>query len=179
MTDPLLDHSHPMPSPQMNEESTMNESSSKSPTDNTDADAMRRAKVADLQRRRSSVGASTTDPRSESTLAPATATSRGANSRKSVGQASKIAATAMGMTAMLAIVGGMSVAAQRKAAATPTPATAPAQVIVVIHPAGPAGAATPTAVQAPGKAIALSAQPVVRQAAAASAAPVAKTSGSH
>jgi hypothetical protein len=85
----------------------------------------------------------------------------------------------MGMTAMLAIVGGMSVAAQRKANATPTPATAPAQVIVVIHPAGPAGAATPTAVQAPGKAIALSAQPVVRQAAAASAAPVAKTSGSH
>jgi hypothetical protein len=162
----------------MMEPEIMNESANTTAGDATDADAdaVRRAKVDALQRRRTVAA----DPSAARRQAATTAPQRNGASRNGVAQGSKIAATAMGMTAMLAIVGGMSIAAQRKTNAAPTPA-APAQVVVVIHPAAPgaAGAATgATGVQTPGRAIALSAQPVVRQA-ASSAAPVAKTSGSH
>jgi hypothetical protein len=169
MTDELHERPYPMLPNQMMEHPIMNESNTA-----TEADAVRRAKVADLQRRRAASAGSQSAVGSSAVPTPRTA-----GSRAGVAQGSKIAATAMGMTAMLAIVGGMTIAAQRTTNAAPTPPTAPAQVIVVIHPAGSSGAAaTPTGVQTPAKAIALSAQPVARQA-AASAAPVAKTSGSH
>jgi hypothetical protein len=179
MTDELHERLPAMSPNQMMEHQIMNEITTNTTidtaADTTAADVARRAKVADLQRRRASSGGQTSDVRS-----PA-ATPTSTRSRNGVAQGSKIAATAMGMTAMLAIVGGMSIAAQRKTNAAPTPTTAPVQVVVVIHPAvsgvaGTAGAST--GVQTPGKAIALSAQPVARQA-TPSAAPVAKTSGSH
>jgi hypothetical protein len=159
----------------MMEPTTMNESANTAAAGAADGDAVRRAKVEELQRRRAAAA-----DRSIGQAQTATAPQRSGASRKGVAQGSKIAATAMGMTAMLAIVGGMSIAAQRKTNAAPTPA-APAQVVVVIHPAASGvGGTTGTVpgVQTPGKAIALSAQPVVRQA-APSAAPVAKTSGSR
>jgi hypothetical protein len=141
-----------------------------------DAAALRRAKVEALQQRRAAAAGdeATTEHRTASR-------SRG---RKSVAQGSKIAATAVGITAMLGLVGAMGAAA--KASATPAaPATAvPAQVVVVIHPAGSASTSPMTAtatgavLASSTQPIALSAQPVVRQA-AASTAPVAKTHGSR
>jgi hypothetical protein len=144
-----------------------------------DADAARKAKVEELQRRRAAKAE-----------APAAVTvpadSRG-SARKGVGQGSKIAATAFGMTAMLGLVGAMGAAAQKGSNTTvPVPA-APAQVVVVLHPAatdpaaatGAATAGAPSVVPATaGQPIVLSAQPVVRQAPAA-AAPAGKTSGSR
>jgi hypothetical protein len=141
-----------------------------------DAAAMRRAKVEALQQRRATAAGdnATNDNR----------TAPQSKGRKSVAQGSKIAATAVGITAMLGLVGAMGAAA--KASATPAaPAAAvPAQVVVVIHPAAgtstsPVAAnATGAVVAAPTQPIALSAQPVVRQA-AASPAPAAKTHGSR
>jgi hypothetical protein len=140
-----------------------------------DAAAMRRAKVEALQQRRATAAGD--DATNDNRTAPQ---SKG---RKSVAQGSKIAATAVGITAMLGLVGAMGAAA--KASATPAaPAAAvPAQVVVVIHPAAAstspvAATATGAAVAAPTQPIALSAQPVVRQA-AASTAPAAKTHGSR
>lgn len=140
----------------------------------TDADELRRAKVAALQQRR----AQTAPP-----AATAVASDR-PRRRKSVAQGSKIAATAIGMTTMFGLVAAMGAAANNSAAAAPAVApapVAPAQVVVVIHPAGAAGstaAATPAGVQlASAQPIALSAQPVVRQA-PASPAPAATTRGS-
>jgi hypothetical protein len=159
------------------------------PTDlNTDADELRRAKVAALQQRRASAtptaDVASTDIRRR---------------RKSPAQGSKIAATAIGLTTMLGLVAAMGAAtsnssaaapAASAAAAVPAAPVAPAQVIVMIHPAGsgsPVVAATtagaqPAAVQpAAVQPIVLSAQPIVRQASASPAqapAPAATTRGS-
>jgi hypothetical protein len=138
-----------------------------------DAEAVRLAKVAALQQRRAS-----------SAPAAGTTTSR-SKRRKSVAQGSKIAATAIGLTTMFGLVAAMGAAANNSSAAAtavaPAP-IAPANVVVVIHPAGAAGstaAVTPAAgVQlATTQPIALSAQPIVRQA-PASPAPAATTRGS-
>jgi hypothetical protein len=148
----------------------------------TDADALRRAKVEALQQRRAGAAAATSSP--------AAARGHRPSRRKSVAQGSKIAATALGVTAMLGMVYAMGAAANNATAAAataPAAAAAPAQVVVVIHPAagtGVAAAATATAnanagaVQAAStQPIALSAQPTVRQA-PASQAPAATSRGS-
>jgi hypothetical protein len=141
-------------------------------------DAARRAKVEELQRRRAA--------KAEAPAAVTAPADNRGSARKGVGQGSKIAATAFGMTAMLGIVGAMGAAAQKASNTTvPVPA-APAQVVVVLHPAatdaaatGAATASTPNVVPAnSSQPIVLSAQPVVRQAPAASA-PAGKTNGSR
>jgi hypothetical protein len=143
----------------------------------TDADAVRRAKVEALQQRRAQT-------------APPAASKVAGNRprRKSVAQGSKIAATAIGMTTMFGLVAAMGAAANNAnttaAVAAPAP-VAPAQVVVMIHPAGSAspvaanvvGAQAATAQPASATPIVLSAQPIVRQA-PASPAPAAKTNGS-
>ncbi len=113
-----------------------------------------------------------------SSAAPA-ATAR----RRSTATGSKIAAVGVGMTVMFGLVGAMALA-QNRGSSTPQPVqpTAPAQIVVVIHPGTASGAGTATGtgvptVNASSKPIQLAAQPVVRQAPAQ--APAAKTSGSR
>lgn len=148
--------------------------------DDAAAEAARLAKVAALQQRRSAGTGRTTAPAAKATTAPA--------GRKGVAQGSKIAITALSMSAMFAIVGVMGAAAQQNdSTPAPTPTAAP-QIVVVIHQAGDTGTANGTAaangtVAANGTATAsqpvvLTAQPVVRQA-PASQAPAAKSNGSR
>lgn len=111
-------------------------------------------------------------------------------------QNARIAATGLGVATMFGLIGVMGYAA--RSSATPQPAVVaqpPAQVTVVIHrnpaPSAATVVATGTpvdtvavaAVAAPAAPIALTAQPVVRQAPAAQApatqAPVVKTNGSR
>jgi hypothetical protein len=153
----------------------------------TAADALRRAKVEELQRKRAaSTGA---QGRSPAPVADGPVPIGRATGRKGVATGSKIAAAGFGMATMLGLVGAMGFA-QNNSGSTGTPQVIPpAQVVVVIHPAttvataggvpGATAAATPAVVAAaPNQPIVLNAQPVVRQA-PASQAPVAKTSGSH
>lgn len=110
----------------------------------------------------------------------------------------KIAAAGFGLATMLGLVGAMGYTNRPANAAQPAaqPAaalTAPPPIVVVIHrnqqvagsatgvpqlPAAPAGASTAVAVSAPAAPIALTAQPVVKQAPAAQA-PTAATHGSR
>lgn len=151
---------------------------------NTAADALRRAKVEELQRKRA---ASAGTQARTSVPEPGAAAGRGSG-RRGVATGSKIAAAGFGMATMLGLVGAMGFA-QKNSGSTVTPQVIPpAQVVVVIHPAtttpgataaatpGATAAATPVAA-APNQPIVLNAQPVVRQA-PASQAPAAKTSGS-
>ena len=101
--------------------------------------------------------------------------------KRSTATGSKIAAAGVGMTVMFGLVGAMALA-QNRGAAVPQPVqpTAPAQIVVVIHPGAASGTGTATGVptvNASSKPIQLAAQPVVRQAPAQ--APAAKTSGSR
>ncbi len=99
--------------------------------------------------------------------------------RRKPAAGAKIAAAGVGMTVMFGLVGAMALA-QNRGSSTPQPAapTAPAQIVVVIHPGTATGAVTGTpTVNASSKPIQLAAKPVVRQAPAQ--APAAKTSGSR
>ena len=156
-------------------DTTMNDSTMNGTGATADADALRRAKVAALQRRRGS-----TDTGETAQRAAVSSPSVRGGTRAGVAQGSKIAATAIGMTAMFGIVAGMTIAAQRKTNSAPAVTPAPAQVVVVIHPAASSAAAVAPAAgpTTAGQPIVLSAQPTVRQAASAGA-PVAKTNGSH
>jgi hypothetical protein len=113
-----------------------------------------------------------------------TARTTGSN-RVGAAQGSKIAVAGLGLATMFGLVGIMGYA-NKTTAVPPAPApvaAAPAQVVVVIHPAdGHAGAAAPAVATpvaaAPAQPIVLSAQPTVRQA-PASPAPAAQTNGSR
>jgi hypothetical protein len=123
--------------------------------------------------------------------------------RASIGQGSKVAAVGAGVATMLGLVAAMGWADRPSTDLTSTdltstgltatvaaPTPAPAQVVVVIHPAGgsPAPAidtsGAPTAPTAPGSVvvpsapIVLTAQPTVRQA-PVSTAPTGQTNGSR
>lgn len=152
-------------------------------------DAARRARVAELQRRRaatSRTSASGTDtpPTAVESASPATrAAAR--PPRAGVANGSKVAAAGFGFAAMLGLVAGMGYAGRSSAAPQPAPApAAPAQVVVVIHPADGSAAqvGTPTVLGAvtasSSQPIVLSAQPTVRQA-PVSQAPTGQTNGSR
>lgn len=152
----------------------------------TAADALRRAKVEELQRKRAA--SSGTQGRTSVSQADGQAPVGRVAGRKGVATGSKIAAAGFGMATMLGLVGAMGLA-QKNSGSTGTPQVIPpAQVVVVIHPAttvatagaapGAGAAATPAVVAAaPNQPIVLNAQPIVRQA-PASQAPAAKSSGS-
>lgn len=155
-------------------------------THSTAADALRRAKVEELQRKRAASAGTQGRTSVPEQGAPA---GRGSG-RKGVATGSKIAAAGFGMATMLGLVGAMGFAQKNSDSTVTPPVIPPAQVVVVIHPAtgtttgattgapGATAASTPAVVAAaPNQPIVLSAQPVVRQA-PASQAPAAKTSGS-
>ncbi|NLA34677.1 MAG: hypothetical protein GX868_03195 [Actinobacteria bacterium] len=177
----------------------------------TDAEeAARRARIAELQGRRSASaraagsrtasgaagGAPTasnaagsppvaTAPPAVSGHAPSAPRASARSPRAGAATGSKIAAAGMGFAAMLSLVAAMGYAGRSAASAPPASApSAPAPVMVVIHPADGTAAPAKTAVT-PGAAsaalrqpISLSAQPTVRQA-PASPAPTGRTNGSR
>jgi hypothetical protein len=150
-------------------------------------DADRRARVAELQRRRAAScrtsGSTTAEQATTVDPTPTNAVAR--PPRAGAASGSKVAAAGFGFAAMLGVIAAMGYAG-RSSATTPQPApapAAPAQVLVVIHPAD--GSATPVAAAAPGgvassssQPIVLSAQPTVSQA-PASQAPTGQTNGSR
>jgi len=153
------------------------------PSDEHAAAAAQRAKVEELQRRRA-VGSTTNATATAQTAAEPT---RGVSARRSAAQGSKIAAAGFGLATMFGLVAAMGYASAASASVPPPSSVAPAQVVVVIHPADGTAATGATAVvpgtsgavaATPSQPIALTAQPTVRQA-PASPAPVAKTNGSR
>jgi hypothetical protein len=150
-----------------------------SPSIDSAADDARRAKVEELQRRR----AARVEP------APAAPVPGVPRSRRGAAQGSKIAAAGFGMATMFGLVAAMGFAGRTSASTppAPVPTAAPAQVVVVIHPAdGTAATAavpgTPGVVAAtPSQPIVLSAQPRVVQAPApqATSAPAGQSNGSR
>lgn len=148
----------------------------------TTDDELRRERIAELQRRRAA-GSNSTESRSVATVESnedPRSRSRVESMRVGVGSGSKIAATGIGFTAMLGLVAAMGYAGRTSASeSTPEP-TVPTQVVVVLHPAegGGSTSAADGAAPATNEPIALTAQPVVRQA-PASDAPTGRTNGSR
>ncbi len=148
--------------------------------------AAQRAKVEELQRRR----AARNPANATASLNSAAGPTRGAPVRHSPALGSKIAATGFGLATMFGLVAAMGYASAASASTPPANTVAPAQVVVVIHPAdGSASTAAVTGAPAvvagapavvtatPSQPIALTAQPTVRPA-PVSQAPAAKTNGS-
>ncbi len=165
--------------------------------------AARRERIAQLQQRRAATSrtaassvaawpdpASTASTASTASVVPQSAgraptATRGRRSGAASG--SKVAAAGFGFAAMLSLVAVMGVAG-RPSVAAPQPAAqlpaAPAQIVVVVHPAdgttaqvGTPATASPVPVSS-SQPIVLSAQPTVRQA-PASQAPTGQTNGSR
>ena len=149
-------------------------------------DADRRARIAELQRRRAASSRTSGSITAEqATIVDPTPTNAVARPpRVGAASGSKVAAAGFGFAAMLGLVAAMGYAG-RSSATAPQPAPAPAgpaQVVVVIHPAdgsAPVAAAAPGGVaSSSSQPIVLSAQPTVRQA-PASQAPTGQTNGSR
>jgi len=160
--------------------------------DATAADEARRAKVEELQRRRSARSGSAAGSGAGADATAAAEPVRSApRLRGGAAQGSKIAVAGFGLATMLGLVAAMGFAGKSSASAPAEPVAtiAPAQVVVMVHPAdgSAATAAVPGApvvsgagvvVVTPSQPIVLSAQPAVRQA-PASQAPAGQTNGSR
>lgn len=110
-------------------------------------------------------------------LAAARATKR---PRRHPARGSRIAATGLGLTTMLGIVGAMGYAHGASTPAAAPTSVAPPQVVVVVHRSGTAaGTETTSPTEGVRPAQALTARPTVRPAAPAAQTPAASTRGSH
>lgn len=153
------------------------------PTTQPDAEAAHTARIEELQRRRATAR---TGARRAIDVTPTSADASTRPQRARVAQGSKVAAAGFGLSAMLGLVAAMGYAST---SSTPAPrpeptAAAPAQIVVVLHPANESAApptapsTAPTVTTSPSQPIVLSAQPTVRQA-PASQAPTGQTNGSR